>query len=57
MRVAVVGSGPAGCAAAIALRRTGRQVSLIGDGRDGVGSRSIRSTSTGVSAASSAPAA
>ena len=37
MRVAVVGAGPAGCAAAIALCRAGRQVILIGDGRDGVG--------------------
>jgi flavin-dependent dehydrogenase len=37
MRVAVVGSGPAGCAAAIALRRSGADVVLIGDGRDGVG--------------------
>jgi flavin-dependent dehydrogenase len=37
MRVAVVGSGPAGCAAAIALCRSGRQVVLIGDGLDGVG--------------------
>jgi flavin-dependent dehydrogenase len=37
MRVAVVGSGPAGCAAAIALRRAGAHVTLVGDGRDGVG--------------------
>ena len=37
MRVAVVGTGPAGCAAAIALCRQGRQVVLIGDGVDGVG--------------------
>jgi flavin-dependent dehydrogenase len=37
MRVAVVGSGPAGCAAAIALRRAGADVVLVGDGRDGVG--------------------
>ena len=37
MRVAVVGSGPAGCAAAIALCRAGRQVVLVGDGLDGVG--------------------
>lgn len=37
MRVAVVGSGPAGCAAAIALLRAGADVTLLGDGRDGVG--------------------
>jgi len=37
MRVAVVGSGPAGCAAAIALCRAGAHVTLIGDGRDSVG--------------------
>lgn len=37
MRVAVVGSGPAGCAAAVALRRAGAEVVLVGDGRDGVG--------------------
>lgn len=37
MRVAIVGSGPAGCAAAIALRRAGADVVLVGDGRDGVG--------------------
>ncbi len=37
MRVAVVGSGPAGCAAAIALCRAGRDVVLVGDGLDGVG--------------------
>lgn len=37
MHVAVVGSGPAGCAAAIALARAGRRVMLIGDGRDGIG--------------------
>ena len=37
MRVVVVGTGPAGCAAAIALCRLGRQVVLVGDGRDGVG--------------------
>jgi len=37
MRVAVVGSGPAGCAAAIALCRAGADVVLVGDGRDGVG--------------------
>ena len=37
MRVVVVGSGPAGCAAAIALCRAGRRVILIGDGLDGVG--------------------
>jgi flavin-dependent dehydrogenase len=37
MRVAVVGSGPAGCAAAIALCRAGAHVTLLGDGRDGVG--------------------
>jgi len=37
MRVAVVGSGPAGCTAAIALCHAGRQVVLIGDGLDGVG--------------------
>jgi flavin-dependent dehydrogenase len=35
MRVAVVGSGPAGCAAAIALARAGRHVVLVGDGLDG----------------------
>jgi flavin-dependent dehydrogenase len=37
MRVGIVGTGPAGCAAAIALCRLGRQVILIGDGVDGVG--------------------
>src|SRR5262245_59502632 len=37
MRVMVVGSGPAGCAAAIALCRAGRHVVLVGDGLDGVG--------------------
>jgi len=37
MRVAVVGAGPAGCAAAIALCRAGGDVILIGDGLDGVG--------------------
>lgn len=37
MRVVVVGSGPAGCAAAIALCRLGQDVVLIGDGVDGVG--------------------
>lgn len=37
MRVAVVGSGPAGCAAAIALCRAGADVALVGDGQDGVG--------------------
>lgn len=36
-RVAIVGSGPAGCAAAIALARGGATVVLVGDGRDGVG--------------------
>ncbi len=36
-RVAIVGSGPAGCAAAIALARGGADVVLAGDGRDGVG--------------------
>lgn len=37
MRIAVIGTGPAGCAAAISLRQQGRQVTLIGDGQDGVG--------------------
>jgi len=37
MRVAVVGSGPAGCAAAIALCNAGAEVVLVGDGHDGVG--------------------
>lgn len=37
MKVAVVGAGPAGCAAAIQLSRQGAQVTLISDGRHGVG--------------------
>lgn len=37
MRVAVIGTGPAGCAAAISLRQLGREVVLLGDGIDGVG--------------------
>lgn len=37
MRVGIIGTGPAGCAAAIALCRLGQQVILIGDGVDGVG--------------------
>ena len=42
MRVAVVGSGPAGCAAAIALCRAGADVVLVGDGLDGVGEQLTR---------------
>lgn len=37
MRVAVVGAGPAGCAAAVALCRRQAQVVLISDAVDGVG--------------------
>jgi len=37
MRVGIIGTGPAGCAAAIALSRLGRKVILIGDDVDGVG--------------------
>lgn len=37
MRVAVVGAGPAGCAAAIELRRLGAEVVLLSDGRVGIG--------------------
>lgn len=37
MRVAIVGAGPAGCAAAVELRRLGAEVVLLSDGRDGVG--------------------
>jgi len=37
MRVVIVGTGPAGCAAAIALCRAGRDVVMLGDGVDGVG--------------------
>ena len=35
--VAVVGGGPAGCAAAIALRAAGLEVTLVDDGRPGAG--------------------
>jgi len=37
MRVAIVGAGPAGCAAAVELRRLGAEVVLLSDGRDGIG--------------------
>ncbi len=37
MRVAIVGAGPAGCAAAIELCRLGAEVVLLSDGRDGIG--------------------
>ena len=37
MRVAIVGAGPAGCAAAIELCRVGAEVVLLSDGRDGIG--------------------
>jgi 2-polyprenyl-6-methoxyphenol hydroxylase-like FAD-dependent oxidoreductase len=37
MRVAVIGAGPAGCAAAIELRRRDLEVILVGDGADAVG--------------------
>lgn len=37
MKIVIVGSGPAGCAAAIALCRHGHKVVLVGDGKDGVG--------------------
>jgi len=37
MRVAVIGAGPAGCAAALALRRRGLDVVLVGDGATAVG--------------------
>jgi flavin-dependent dehydrogenase len=37
MRVAVVGAGPAGCAAAVELCRRGFAVALISDAADGVG--------------------
>lgn len=37
MRVAIVGAGPAGCAAALELCRLGAAVVLLSDGRDGIG--------------------
>ena len=37
MKIAVVGAGPTGCAAALSLAQAGFQVSLISDGRHGVG--------------------
>lgn len=37
MRVVIVGAGPAGCAAAIELRRLGADVVLLSDGRDSIG--------------------
>ena len=37
MKIAVVGAGPTGCAAALTLARAGAQVQLISDGRHGVG--------------------
>jgi flavin-dependent dehydrogenase len=37
MRVAIVGAGPAGCAAALELCRLGAEVVLLSDGRDGIG--------------------
>jgi len=37
MRVAIVGAGPAGCAAAVELCRLGAEVVLLSDGRDGIG--------------------
>lgn len=37
MRVAIPGAGPAGCAAALELRRLGASVVLLSDGRDGIG--------------------
>ncbi len=37
MRVAIVGAGPASCAAALELCRLGAAVVLLSDGRDGIG--------------------
>jgi flavin-dependent dehydrogenase len=37
VRVAIVGAGPAGCAAAVELRRLGAEVVLLSNGRDGIG--------------------
>jgi len=37
LKIAVIGAGPTGCAAALSLARAGAEVSLISDGRHGVG--------------------
>jgi flavin-dependent dehydrogenase len=37
VRVAIVGAGPAGCAAAVELRRLGAEVVLLSNGDDGIG--------------------
>ena len=45
MKVAVVGGGPAGCAAAYTLRKAGHHVALF-EAQDGVGRRTARCWAT-----------